>query len=301
MHRDAVIVVRAGLHTTVQDGGRWGYQHFGVPVGGALDTEALRRANALVGNAAEEAGLEFTLVGGTLRAAVPLHVAVTGARFEVTINGVPASRDTALRLAAGDALTLGTRRDGARAYVAVRGGLDVPVVLGSRSAWPMLPRRGALRDGAVLDVGDRAIGPMRPGTWPSPAPSPVLRVVPGPEGHEAAAALAALQAGTYVVAPTASRMAYPLEGPPVPLVAPTRASSGTVTGAIQVVPTGQPILLMAERQTTGGYPVVAVVITADLPHAAQLAPGDPVRFTVCTRAEAMRARLAQQDFGARPS
>ena len=197
MHRDAVIVVRAGLHTTVQDGGRWGYQHLGVPVGGALDTEALRRANALVGNAPEEAGLEFTLVGGTLRAAVTLHVAVTGARFDVTINGVPASRDTALRLAAGDALTLGTRRDGARAYVGVRGGLDVPVVLGSRSAWPMLPRRGALRDGAVLDVGDRAIGPMLRGTWPSPPPSPVLRVVPGPEGHEAAAALAALQAGTY--------------------------------------------------------------------------------------------------------
>ncbi len=100
MCREAVIVVRAGLHTTVQDGGRWGYQHLGVPVGGALDTEALRRANALVGNAPEEAGLEVTLVGGTLRAAVTLHVAVTGARFDVTINGVPASRDTALRLAA---------------------------------------------------------------------------------------------------------------------------------------------------------------------------------------------------------
>ena len=202
---------------TVQDGGRWGYQHLGVPVGGALDMEALHRANALVGNAANEAALEVTLVGCTLQAETRLHVAVTGARFGLRVNGVGAPPDVALTLSPGDALVLDERRSGARAYVAVRGGLDVPVVLGSRSAWPLLPRRGALEDGTRLPIGRRAIGPLRGGALPTPPPVAVLRVLPGPEASSAPAAVTALCAATYRVTPVASRMAYPLEGPGVPL------------------------------------------------------------------------------------
>lgn len=297
MSRDGLLVVRAGLHTTVQDAGRWGYQHLGVPVGGALDGDALRRANTLVGNAPDEAALEVTLVGCTLRAEIDVHVAVTGARFDLQVNGAEVPLDTALSLERGDELTLGTRRRGARAYVAVRGGLDVPVVLGSRSAWPLLPRRGALQDGARLPVGTRVVAPVHAGTWPAPASPDVLRVVSGPEVQDAPEALAALCAGTYRVTSAASRMAYPLEGPAVPLVVPMRPSSGTVTGALQILPSGLPILLMAERQTTGGYPVAAVVITADLAHAAQLAPGDPVRFAPVGRADAVRALLAHDARG----
>ena len=285
----SLVVVRAGLHTTVQDGGRWGYQHLGVPVGGALDLDALRRANLLVGNAAGEAALEVTLVGGTLEADGPMQIAVTGARFDLTVNGTPATPDAALMLAAGDEVVLGQRRRGARAYVAVRGGLEAPVVLGSRSAWPLLPRRGALVDGDRVPVGGRAVGPVRSTPWPAPPFSSILRVLPGPDVAAMPEAFAALCGGAYRLLPSASRMAYPLEGTPVPLVAPDRPSSGTVTGAIQILPSGLPVLLMTERQTTGGYPVAAVVIGPDLRHAAQLAPGDSVRFRGTTRFEAMRA------------
>jgi biotin-dependent carboxylase-like uncharacterized protein len=286
---DSLVVVRAGLHTTVQDAGRWGYQHLGVPVGGALDLPALRRANVLVGNVADDAALEVTLVGCTLRAEAPLQVAVTGARFDLTINGVAQPLDSVLPLAAGDQLVLGHRRRGARAYVAVRGGLDTPVVLGSRSAWPWLPRRGALRDGDRLRVGTRAACPVRARPWPGPPSSTILRVLPGPDVADAADGLAILCANPYRLLPSASRMAFPLDGPEVPMVVPERSSAGTVTGAIQILPSGLPVLLMAERQTTGGYPVAAVVIGPDLRHAAQLAPGDRVRFRVTTRLDAMRA------------
>ncbi|BCS33877.1 carboxylase [Luteitalea sp. TBR-22] len=293
---DALQLTRAGLHTTLQDEGRWGLQHLGVPVGGALDLPALHRANALVGNAAGEAALEITLVGGTYRAVGPLQAAVTGAPFALTVDGRAVPMETRFGIADGGVLAFGARRAGARAYLAVRGGFDVPLVLGSRSAWPLLPRRGALADGSRLAVASRMIGAPRSDVAPSPAPSPVLRVLPGPDVEHASHAYAALCAGTYRVASSATRMACPLEGPPVALAMPQRSSSGTVTGAVQVLPSGAPVLLLAERQTTGGYPVVAVVITADLPHVAQRAPGDEVRFAPTTRAEAMRALLAMEPW-----
>jgi biotin-dependent carboxylase-like uncharacterized protein len=288
-----LVVVRAGLHTTVQDGGRWGHQHLGVPVGGALDMAALRRANTLVGNAAEEAGFEVTLVGGEIRAEVPTHVAVTGATFDLTVAGRPVSCDTAVPLAPGDHLAFGERRRGARAYVSVRGGLEVVPVLGSRSAWPLLARRDAVRDGMHFGIGSRIAGPVQIGVSSGPLLSNVLRVLPGPDLTVAPDALYSLCAGTYRVSAAASRMAYPLEGPSVRLLMPDRPSSGTVTGAIQLLPSGVPVLLLADRQTTGGYPVAAVVISADLGHAAQLAPGDEVRFAPVSRGEAIRALLGQ--------
>ncbi len=289
-----IVVTRAGLHTTVQDAGRWGYQHVGVPVGGALDLAALHRANALVGNHPDEAGLEVTLVGCALRAVGSACVAVTGARFAVSVNGVSVPQDAAVTLAPGDELVLGRRLHGARAYVAVRGGLDVPLVLGSRSAWPLAPRRGALGDGTVLSIGTGSTGSPRLEPWPTPPFQTTLRVIPAPDASVNADAFEALCAGEYVVASTASRMAYPLDGPAVPLVVPMRPSSGTVHGAIQVLPSGKPVLLMAECQTTGGYPVVGVVFGADLTHAAQVAPGEAIRFVPGTRAEAVLA-LRQRD------
>ena len=171
MSAPGLTVVRAGLHTTVQDAGRWGHQHLGVPVGGALDLDALRRANTLVGNAPGEAALEVTLVGCALRAEVPMHVAVTGATFDLDVDGRPVAADSAIALAAGDLLTLGERRAGARACVAVRGGIDTPLVLGSRSAWPLDARRGALTRWGAPCASVRAIaGPVRPGRLPRFAP-----------------------------------------------------------------------------------------------------------------------------------
>lgn len=286
-------VVRAGLHTTVQDGGRWGWQHLGVPVGGALDQHALRVANEVVGNDPHEAALEFTLVGGELRAEGALTLAVAGGRFALSVNGQPVAHDAPFVLEPGQSIVLGPRESGARAYVAVRGGLDTPLVLGSRSAWPFLPRRGALQDGDVLPVGTRVRGPVRPARDGRRLPRGVLRVVPAPDAS-GSGALETLVSACYRVAPSASRMAYPLEGPPALLRAPSRSSSGTVAGAIQILPSGQPVLLLSERQTTGGYPIAAVVASVDLSHAAQLAPADTVRFVACTRADALRALLEEE-------
>lgn len=294
-----VLVVRAGLHTTVQDEGRVGYQHLGVPVGGVLDRDASRRANVLVGNAPDAAVLEVTLSGCALRPSHDVVMSVTGARFELEVrpgadagrsgNAGPAPMDTAVYVPAGSLLDLTRRLSGARAYVAIRGGVATPPLLGSRSAWPLLPRRGALQDGDVVPIGDQTIGPPRASTMAGLAYRDVLRVVPGPEARGREDAIAALCGSGYRIAASASRMAYPLDdGAAVPLVSPARPSAGTVTGAIQILPSGLPILLMAERQTTGGYPVAAAVATVDLPHAAQLPPGARVRFTPCSRADALQ-------------
>jgi len=288
-------VLRAGLHTTVQDGGRWGWQHVGVAPGGALDVAALRRANVLVGNGADEAGLEVTISGCVLRADAPLHVAVTGAPVTLSLAGHPVPIDTAVEWPAGAVLAVGARLAGARSYLAIRGGIDSPLVLGSRSAWPGAPRRGALGDGASLPIASRIAGPVRQGTWPGPDRRAVLRLLPTSEASEhAARALDVLCRAPYRIAASATRMAYPLEGTAIDLVEPARASSGTVTGALQILPSGRPVLLMADRHTTGGYPVVAIVISADHRHAAQLAPGDEVRLVTCTRHEAMQALLRDE-------
>lgn len=281
-------IVRAGLHTTVQDGGRWGLQHLGVPVGGALDAVALRDANHLVGNDFEDAGLEVTLIGCHVRAETDLIVALAGARFVTDVDGLAAPERLPFRLRRGQVLRMGERLSGARAYLAVRGGVDTPQVLGSRSAWPLLPRRGALLDGDVLAIGNRARRAVARLPAPRRVVPEVLRIIPAPDA-EGTDAIDQLVSHSYRVASSASRMAYPLEGPAVSLVAPTRSSSGTVHGALQMMPSGQPVLLLAERQTTGGYPMAAVVATVDLSHAAQLAPADPLRFAVCTREEARRA------------
>lgn len=290
-------VVRAGLYTTVQDEGRWGWQHLGVPVGGAMDLGALRRANALVGNSLGEAGLEVTLTGCELQASIAVEMAVTGARFDVRVDNQPVPLEARVSLRAGQTLALGARHDGARAYIAVRGGLDTPPILGSRSAWLLQPRRGALQDGDVLRLARRdsqepertrivPVAPLRSG-----GVTP-LRVLRGPDASTDA--FETLCAQPYRLASSSNRMAYPLEGQPVSLVAPARDSSGTVHGAVQVFPSGQPVVLMADRQTTGGYPVVAIVVAADLDSAAQVAPGEPVRFVPCSRADALQALMQKE-------
>ena len=288
---DGLYLVRAGLHTTVQDEGRWGLQHLGVPVGGALDLPALRRANRLVGNESAEAALEITRVGGAYRAEGTLQVAVTGASFALDLDGQPVPMDMVLTLPPGATLTFGPRRAGARAYLAVRGGLEVPRLLGSRSTWPMSPRRGALTDATRLTVASRVARLPLAEAWPSPPPAERVRVMPGPDAEEVPGAFEALCAGRYRLLPTSTRMACPLDGPSIDLTMPQRSSWGTVNGAVQVLPSGAPVVLLAERQTTGGYPVVAVVITADLSQVAQRAPGDEIRFVPCTRQQAMQALL----------
>ncbi len=284
-----MIVVRPGVHTTVQDLGRPGYRHAGVPLGGAMDAFALRVANTLVGNPEGAAGLEITLGGVEFRFTEAGVVAVGGAEF----TGVPAWRP--LAIPAGGSLTLGTCRRGYRAYVAVRGGLAVPPVLGSQSTYVRAGLGGI--QGRPLQEGDRlpvqaadspvAVPPQITPLWdllPPYSTEPVIRVVPGAQADWFGADWVA---EPYQVAPQSDRMGLRLKGAKLTggdgrdLL-----SSGIVSGTVQVPPDGQLILLGADAQTIGGYPQIAHVISVDLPLVAQLRPGDRIRFRLVTLAEA---------------
>ncbi|MGE0815228.1 MAG: biotin-dependent carboxyltransferase family protein [Vicinamibacterales bacterium] len=299
----ALEVVRAGLLTTVQDLGRWGYQALGVPVAGAMDTLSLRLANALVGNAAEAAGLEVTLLGPTLKVRGSQRLALAGADFEVRIGTRVVPPVSAFEVPDGEVVTFGARRSGARAYLAVAGGIDVPPVLGSRSTH-LVSRMGglggrALAAGDVLPVG-APLGRAPAARHRAPAPAPPgprpLRVLLGPQdGWFSAESRQAFFDGVFVVSPQSDRMGYRLEGPPLVPTRPSELISEPVAfGAIQVPSGGAPILLMADRQTAGGYPKIATVVTADLPIAGQLAPGDRVRFVATSRSEALAALIARE-------
>jgi biotin-dependent carboxylase-like uncharacterized protein len=277
-------VLRAGALTTVQDGGRAGHAHLGVPAAGALDGPALRLANRLVGNDEAAAGLEITVTGCRLRFRRAVMVAVTGARAaRLTVDGRSVDAGVPVPVPAGAVLDVGRATVGVRTYLAVAGGLDVPPVLGSRST-DTLSGLGppALRDGDVLPVGTPQ-GPPAPVSFTVPAPAGgaiELRVLPGPRvDWFTAAARATFTSATYTVSPKSNRVAARLAGPRL-----TRAidgelpSEGLVLGAVQVPAGGEPLVFLADHPTTGGYPVIGVVEPADLPLLAQSRPGTSVTF-----------------------
>ncbi len=278
-------VVRAGALTTVQDLGRAGHAHLGVPEAGALDPPAHRAANRLVGNDAAAATLETTVNGCALRAGAPLTVAVTGAPCPVTVDGRPAPWGAAVRVPAGAVVEAGPATHGVRGYLAFAGGVAVPPVLGSRSA-DLLSGLGPapLRDGDVLPVGTRraAVPAVGTATLPGPPAELVLPVLPGPrDDWFAPGALRVLAAGAYRVAADSNRIALRTEGPALPRAREGELpSEGMVTGALQVPPDGAPIIFLADHPTTGGYPVIGVVPRTALAPSAQAVPGTPVRFTV---------------------
>lgn len=288
----ALTVLKPGLLTTVQDAGRVGFQRYGMPVAGAMDPFAMAVANALVGNPPGAAVLEATLLGPTLRADSELVVAVCGAEMTPMVEGEPMGMWRSFRLAAGASLALGTAAVGTRAYVAVAGGFAVPMVMGSASTY-LQGRLGghegrALRRGDVLPVGpapgEAAAGRrLVPEAIPRYPDEARLRVVPGPE---ATSLDPVAWREPYVVTPQSDRMGYRLAGPAIGHAGAELLSDATPRGTIQVPPDGQPILLMVDRQPTGGYPRLGVVASVDLPAAAQLRPGQRVRFEPVTVEEA---------------
>lgn len=299
----AVIIERAGMLTTVQDLGRWGHQRFGVPVSGPMDPWSHRRANRLVGNDDDAASLEVTLMGPTLRFEADAVFAVTGAEFELTVDDRPVPSHTSCRAGATSVLRFGRRLLGARAYVAIAGGVAVPAVLGSRSTHVASAMGGV--DGRAIRPGDRIpIGLTREATRvgtavpipPLPNGGASVRVLRGPQDHcFGADALAVLTEARYLIGHDSDRMGYRLQGPPLQrCVDAGLLSDATPLGVIQVPASGQPILLMADRQTTGGYPKIATVISADIGVAGQLAPGDWIAFRLCPPGEAVRALLQQE-------
>lgn len=295
-------LVRPGMLSTVQDLGRWGHQDSGVPVAGPMDLYSHRRANRLAGNPDAAATIEVTLIGPELEAEAAVTCAVAGAEFALFVNGAAVETGAAFEVPAGARIRFGERRSGARAYLAVRGGFAVEGVFGSR-ATSVVSRMGpfggrALKAGDQLPVGhvvarQRAAGP--PLTLPPGGAR--VRVMLGP--HDAMftpAAIEALLHTRYLVTPQSNRMGYRLDG--IALAHVDRAdilSDATPIGSLQVPASGQPILLMADRQTTGGYPKIATVVSADVPIAGQLAPGDWIEFARCSRDEAIEALRQREE------
>jgi biotin-dependent carboxylase-like uncharacterized protein len=272
-------VLAAGPLTTVQDRGRPGWAHLGVPPSGAADPHALALGNRLVGNDAGAAALEATLSGPRLLFRAAALVAVTGAETEVS--------NRPFEVAVGEVLELGRFLNGVRAYVSVRGGIDVEPVLGSRST-DLLSGLGPpqLTEGDVLPIGREPTTTLQPDVEPpSPLPAePILRLLPGPrDDWFAPSALELLAAGPWRVSPSSNRVGVRLEGPRIERVRHEELlSEGVVTGALQVPPSGQPILLLNDHPTTGGYPVIGVVHAGDLPLVGQLRPGQRLSFAIAS-------------------
>ena len=301
----SLIVERAGFFSSVQDLGRAGFRQFGVSMGGALDSFALRVANLLVGNEDGAAGLEITFGGLQLRFDDERIVAWCGGEFDVQIGSRPLPAGHVARLQAGDELKFGRPQIGCRCWLAVSGGIDVALVLGSRSTdlrgnFGGLDGR-AVRDGDILPLGRRP-GSSPPATerisswtaphdWVSPAKrDPILRFVRGCDWNRFnASTLQRFTSETFSVSPDSDRMGVRLDGPELkPEDDVSLISEAVAPGTIQVPPSGKPILLLGDCQTIGGYPKIAQVITFDLGIAAQLRAGDHVRFSEVSMADAHR-------------
>ena len=276
-------VVRSGALTTVQDAGRRGHAHLGVPRSGALDAPAMRLANRLLGNAPDAAVLETTLTGCAVRPDRAVTVVVGGAPCPVTVDGRPVPWGAPVRVPAGAVLDAGGVTAGVRSYVAVAGGVAAEPVLGSRST-DLLSGLGPspLRDGDVLRVGDSGREPALPGVapWPAPPAELTLPVRLGPRADWfTPAALRTLTSATYRVSPHSNRIGLRTEGPPLERASTGELpSEGMVLGAVQVPPDGRPVVFLHDHPTTGGYPVIGVVAENALAAAAQAVVGTPVRF-----------------------
>ncbi len=299
--RSVVEVLRPGFLTTVQDRGRHGYQKFGVPVSGAVDEIALRVGNVLVGNPQGAAALEMTAVGPQLRFLTDAVVALTGAEGEADLAGRPAPWYQSFLARAGQVLEVRTCAHGLRAYLAVAGGIDVPILLGSRSTCLVAGFGGfqgrALSTGDVLPVGQLP-APLAelanrevPQEWrPRHASPATVRVMLGPQDDAfTEAGCRTFLESQYRVSPHADRMGCRLDGPRIA----HRDSADIISdwiplGGVQVPGDGEPIILLADRQTTGGYPKIATVIAPDVGLVAQRRPGEILRFLAVSVAETQR-------------
>jgi antagonist of KipI len=294
----SVRVLRPGLFSTIQDLGRTNCQHLGIPGSGAMDAFSLRVANLLVGNEPGEAGLEVTLLGPELEFCTDTLIAISGADLNPSLNGASLEMWSSIRIAKGDVLSFGKLLHGCRAYLAFRGGIDVPRVLGSKSTY-VSGLLGGL-DGRRLESGDELrLGP--PGQIPGPrrlasAYRPVysgpfiIRLVPGPQDDFFPEEdLAVFADFPYQVTGESDRMGYRLRGARLTHARnPEIVSDAVVAGAVQVPGDGNPIIMMADRQTTGGYPKIGVAITPDLDYVGQAKPGDKLRFEMISLDRAHR-------------
>lgn len=290
-------VIQPGPLTTVQDLGRFGYQQYGVPTSGALDNYAFRVGNFLVGNEEGAASLEITLFGCQLRTLQDIKVAITGAELAATINGKPAPAWESLLIKSGDVLSFPRLDSGCRACLAISGGIDVPEVMKSASTYVKTGIGGLsgrpLRQGDIVkaNVSAASVSVARiPAEYIPVYKSQVtLRVILGPQDDcFTEEGIYTLLNSEYIVSTQADRMGYRLEGPRIEHRGGADIiSDGIPLGAIQAPGDGLPIILLADRQTTGGYTKIATVISVDIPKVAQAKPGDKIKFTPVTEEQAV--------------
>ncbi|MFO7708124.1 MAG: biotin-dependent carboxyltransferase family protein [Desulfobacterales bacterium] len=302
---DAFRILKPGPYTTVQDAGRYGFQQFGIPPTGVLDQFAYRAANMLLDNPENAAVLEATVIGPQLEVLSETDLAVTGAEAPITLNNQPRKGWGTFRARPGDILNIGPVKSGCRCYIGATGGLDVPLVMGSRSCYVAAGIGG--HEGRLLAKGDllqRTEGRLLPEmrqvpdqAIPTYAPEITLRAVPGPQDDFFDEGLELFYRSDFTVSINANRMGYRLEGPRIAQkdgMPKSIISEPSLPGGVQIPPDGQPIILLVE-QTVGGYTKIATVISADLPRVAQAKPGDRIRFAKVDLAEAYAAARRQED------
>ncbi|OZB98392.1 biotin-dependent carboxyltransferase family protein [Paenibacillus sp. XY044] len=312
----SITIIKPGLLATIQDLGRSGYGKYGVIVSGSMDRFAHRTANWLVGNDEGDAVIEVTWSGMSLRLEREMWIALTGGDFSPQIDGIPVPMWRPVFVRKGSILAFTGPKNGCRTYMAVAGGIGVPEVLGSRSTYIRAGIGGmkgrALKSGDIIPVGDgknRLRHPSLSGTqafdavrWAVPASArpaysehPLIRLIRGPQfGDFDEVSRHALLHGAFRITPQSDRMGYRLEGPKLQLQRPQEyISEGVTMGTVQVPPDGQPIILMADRQTLGGYPKIAQVAGVDLPVIAQTRPGSTLRFREIGQAEAEQLWMDQ--------
>lgn len=304
-------VLKPGAQTQVQDLGRYGYQGLGVPVGGVMDEWSHRLANLLAGNSCDEATLEIVLTGPSLRFEAATRIAICGADLSPRLDGRELGPDRAVEVPAGGVLEFGPCVAGLRAYLAVRGGFAIAPLMGSRSTYLRGGFGGfagrALRKGDALEVPEQPapapvrgprVRPLLPSSLPRNAPGEPawLRVVQGEHWDLFdSQAQALLSQAEFRIGLQSDRMGYRLEGPSLQRRDKSELISEAMSfGTIQVPPDGQPIVLMAERHGTGGYPKIAHVISVDLPRLAQLAPQRTLRFEPVTLEAAQTLYLQRE-------
>jgi antagonist of KipI len=301
-------VLEPGILTTIQDIGRYGFSQFGVPPSGVLDAFSHRAGNLLVGNQQGEASLETTIMGLKLKTLREMVIAITGGDLSPTLNGEPLEMWRTHLLVEGDIINFKKVRTGCRAYLALRGGLIVPKVMGSQSTY-LSGKFGGL-DGRALKKGDilftldipsslSQLGFRFPSDWiPQIDKGALLRVIRGPQDHHfTEKGLQTLSSSFYQVTPQCDRMGVRLEGPKIERrseVEESIISEGLIAGAIQVPGDGKPIIILTEL-VTGGYTKIATVISTDLPKVAQLKPGDRVRFAPVSVEEAHQVLREQEE------
>lgn len=297
-----IMFLKGGLMTTVQDAGRRGYQRFGLGVSGAVDVHAYVLANLLVGNAHDEAVLEVTLLGPTIEFTSPAVIAVTGGDLGPLRNGAPFPMCRAMQVDKGDILSFAAPKSGCRAYISFAGGLAITPIMGSRSTYIKANLGGY--EGRKLEKGDE-IAFRKPGSCPpnlfwrvtEPEVFPgsyTVRVLMGPQDDRfTRAGLSTFLGSAYTVTNEFDRMGYRLSGPKIEHVTDGNIITDGITfGAIQVPDGGEPIIMLSDRQTTGGYAKIASVINVDMPMVAQCKAGDTLRFVKTDIETAQDAFLA---------